>query len=52
MTSFRGQASLAKMMPLRGKMTAPAWPLAEKVKVKKAEEQTRLSTNMGQDFTI
>ncbi len=52
MTSFRGQASMAKMMPLGGKMTAPAWPLAEKVKVNKAEELTYLYTNMGHDFTI
>jgi hypothetical protein len=45
MTSFRGQASQAKMMSLGGKLTALLHHQTKKVN--KADELTYLSTNIG-----
>jgi hypothetical protein len=50
MTSFSGQASWAKMMSPRGKLTALASHLTKKVN--KAEELTYLSTNIGGNFNF
>jgi hypothetical protein len=45
MTSFRGQASLAKMTSLGGKLTALACHPTKRVN--KAEERTYFSTNIS-----
>jgi hypothetical protein len=46
MTSFRGDASLAKMMSPEGELTGPACHPTKNVN--KAEELTYLSTNIAQ----
>jgi hypothetical protein len=50
MMSFRGQASLAKMMSLGGKLTALACHSTKRVN--KAEELTYLSTNIVKDLEL
>ncbi len=45
MTSFRGQASWAKMMSFEGKLTALACRLTKRVN--KADKLTHLSTNIA-----